>query len=715
MTTHFDALNSKQQEAVKLIQGPVMVFAGAGSGKTRVLTNRIAEMITECGVDPYNILAITFTNKATREMQERLARMTDRISGMWISTFHSMCARILRYEVDATGYNRGFSIYSDTETQRVIKKIVKELHLDDEDKDNGYAAHISKAKNLAMSPQRYCDEFEPADNFDGSLLRVMERYNSALKQDNAMDFDDLLYNTFLLFSENAEVLERYRDRFTYISVDEFQDTNKVQYCLLKLLAQKKRNIFVVGDDDQSIYGWRGADVENINSFIKDFPEARVVKLEQNYRSTKKILGVANAIIEKNFDRQSKRLWTENSDGAAVELRACGSESDEGMYVASQIKSLIRYNGYKYKDFAVLMRLNALTRSFEHAMNDLGIPYKVYGGFKFYDRKEVKDITAYLRLINNPSDTEAFYRIINYPKRGIGEATLRKLDSLSVKYCTSPFLAIENVVETDLSNGVKVKLVDFYKLIAELSLMSDELSPNRLIEDLVEKVKLRELSADDADRVAVIDEYVEAANEYVKNNPDCDLTDFLQSVSLVSDLDNQNEGDCVTIATVHSAKGLEFPVVFVAGVEQGIFPVARAYFDSGQLAEERRLMYVACTRAMQRLYVTRASSRFIYGQRKEEAPSMFYKEVETAVKPTVADKVSPTEGSYGAWSTKPQRTPIEPTAANTPGSFPVGTKVEHKMFGKGVIVSLNGNNITVAFEGYGIKILSLEYAPIKKIQ
>ncbi|MBQ9716242.1 MAG: UvrD-helicase domain-containing protein [Clostridia bacterium] len=701
-------LNEAQAKAM-IPDGHILVLAGAGSGKTRVLTQRIALLVNEYGVNPRNILAITFTNKASGEMKERLAQVTNCADKMWISTIHSMCAKILRFEAEHLGYTSSFSIYSDTDSEKLIKRIVAEMKTGDEDENIAKNAmwHISRAKNAAMSPERYRNEYGYERNID-KITEIYKKYEVMLKRANSMDFDDLLLNVLKLFKTNKPVLDKYSDRFRYISVDEFQDTNTVQYEILKLLQSKHQNLFVVGDDDQSIYGWRGAEIKNILNFDKDFPDAKIFKLEQNYRSTKKILGVANEIISKNTNRHDKQLWTENGDGVRIETYCGYNESEEAYYVVSQIESLVRYCNMQYSDFAILMRMNALSRSFEQECTKFGIPAKVFGGFKFFERKEIKDLVAYLKVVTNIYDDESLLRIINVPKRGIGDTTIKKLAQIADQNAMPILQLLTNEeLMSAFNKGTRTKLLGFAQLINELYLYQKDHEVKEFVNYVINKTAYRDSLADkeaEIDRIRNLDEFMNSVEEFVKQNPGCTVRDYVESVTLVADRDVDDDSNYVTLATVHAAKGLEFKVVFVVGLEDGIFPNGRAKFDVVEMEEERRLMYVAVTRAKERLYLTHARNRYMYGQSKPTIPSEFFSDVDDFVKPKESVVSKPVFSTGLTCNEKNKNI----------SRFEKGQKVKHKVFGEGVIILIKGENADVAFKGVGIKTLSLKFAPLEVI-
>ena len=624
-------LNEDQLQPVLQTEGAVLVLAGAGSGKTRVLTSRIAYLIEEKGVPAAAILAITFTNKAANEMKERLSRIVD-VSRSWVCTIHSMCVRILRMYADEIGISPNFSIYSETERSNIIKKSFQECDLEGEQLLKDVKFHIANAKMLGLSPEEYAVEYADERQI-AQITKAYRRYQKHLRENNALDFDDLLNETRNLLKGNAEAREYLGGKFRYILVDEFQDTNAVQYEIIKMLASVYGNLFAVGDDDQSIYGWRGAKIENILHFEKDFKNAHVFKLERNYRSTKKILNTANVIIKNNAARKSKTLWTENEEGEDVKVQELEEESGEARFVAYTIASLMR-QGYQYSDFAVLMRINALTRSFEQEFTADGIPFKVFGGFKFFERKEIKDLLAYLRLINNPFDSEAAMRIINFPKRGIGAKTVEALYNYATTNELSVYDALLDLDEIGFTGATREKLVGFRSLVKDWIIQSQDTPVNELVKKIIADTQMREAYADDSDesinKRANIDEFVNAVEEYCRLNPEATLTDYLNQVTLSSDTDEMDESSYVTLATIHAVKGLEFKCVFVIGLEENTMPVARASGNQSELEEERRLMYVAITRAQERLYLTRAKSRYLYGKREPTARSRFFKELAPAV-------------------------------------------------------------------------------------
>ena len=639
-----EKLNDEQLKPVLQTEGPVLVLAGAGSGKTRVLTSRIAYLVEEKGVPAEAILAITFTNKAANEMKERLSSILD-VSRMWVSTIHSMCVRIIRMYAEDCGVSSNFSIYSETERNNIIKKSFQECDFEDEKLLKAVKFHIANAKMLGLSPEQYGEENAGERDIE-SIVKVYARYQKHLHENNALDFDDLLNETRNLLRRNEEAREYLGGRFRYILVDEFQDTNSVQFEIIKYLASVHGNLFVVGDDDQSIYGWRGAEIGNILDFEKTFKNAKVFKLEQNYRSTKRILKLANAVIKNNHGRKDKTLWTENEEGAEAKVYEAEEESGEARYIAQTIAGLMR-QGYSFSDFAVLMRLNALTRSFEQEFTADGIPFKVFGGFKFFERKEIKDLLAYLRLINNPFDSEAALRIINFPKRGIGAKTVETLQNYAFSNEFSVYDALLDVDELGFTSGTREKLVGFRDLVKSWIIESQELPVNELVKRIVEDTKMREAYADDSDesinKRANIEEFITSVEDYCKLNQGATLTEYLNQVTLSTDLDEMDDGNYVTLATIHAVKGLEFPCVILCGMEENILPVSRAVDNDDDMEEERRLAYVAITRAKERIYFTRSKSRYLYGKREPTMRSRFLKELSSEVE---LPREQPRRYSYG---------------------------------------------------------------------
>ncbi|WP_304507269.1 DNA helicase PcrA [Anaerotignum sp.] len=632
----FDQLNNMQQKAVLQKDGPVLVLAGAGSGKTGALTVRIAHLL-ETGVKPWNILAITFTNKAAKEMKERVHKLVQNgAEDIWISTFHSTCVRILRREIHHLDYDGQFSIYDADDQEKLMREVFKQLGYDAMNKAfsvKGAMSSISSLKEEMISWEDYAKTIEPGDEKANRIKVVYRTYQNRLKENNALDFDDLIYKTVLLFRNHPEVLEKYQDRFRYIMVDEYQDTNTSQYELVYMLASKYKNLCVVGDDDQSIYGWRGANIRNILEFEKDFPETVVIKLEQNYRSTKKILEAANSVIQNNQKRKDKSLWTENDGGSILHIYKAENEYDEARFAAERIQEMVN-DGREFKEMAVLYRTNAQSRAVEDQFVKKGIPYRLFGGVRFYERKEIRDILSYLKVLANPVDTIALRRIINVPKRGIGEASIDKLAAFAERNEISLFDALARLDEITELKTRAAKFRDFFEIIQSLQNDASSLCAAELIDTVVKRSGYYQLlmseGTDEAlTRLQNIDEFVNKAVEYDKTNPEGGLAGFLEEVALVADIDSYEAGDdAVVLMTLHSAKGLEFPYVFMLGMEEGMFPTFRAVMYGGEkdIEEERRLCYVGITRAREELFLTHAKSRMQHGITQYNPPSRFLKEI-----------------------------------------------------------------------------------------
>lgn len=749
-----EELNETQKLAVLDTEGAVLVTAGAGSGKTRLLTHRIAHLVKDLNVPPYNILAITFTNKAANEMRSRLESMLDSIDGIWIFTFHAACVRILRRYIDRMGFDKNFTIYGEAETKAVVKRICKENELND-DMVKRILSEISNAKNKNISPENYESIYKFSQDSE-DIAKAYAQYQAALKANNALDYDDLLLQTLYLLNNCAEAREYFQDKFRYIHIDEFQDTNVVQYDIAKILAGKHGNIFAVGDEDQCIYTWRGADIKNIFAFQNDF-NCRLYKLEQNYRSTSNILEVANKIIKGNVQRLDKKLYTVNGTGDKVVCFGAATEGFEADYVVKTIYELIYEGEYNYSDCAVLLRLNALTRPFEERFLQYGIPHKVYGGFKFYDRKEVKDVLAYARLAANPADDEALYRIINFPRRGIGESSIEKMREYAAAKGVSAFYVATHAQDTPFPSALKSKLDEFSKTLTTLRAAADgEVTEffKYLLFNVLNVVNLFSDNDDDRARLENINELVNSVREFVRNNAGASVADYLQTVSLYSDTDDMNGDNAVTLATVHSAKGLEFPVVFVVGLEDGVFPSLRMNENaSDHIEEERRLMYVAVTRARKRLFLTYAKSRFLYGETQYKIPSRFLSEcglVERQYNPAdvytnspsfrgtssfarsaenlqSAKKIGSFEGEKfnGTYKSGFVKKTVQAESAKTASAasdksdFAVGAQVMHKRLGKGKIVGLEnmGDSLyaKIDFERGGVMLLAVDFAPLTVIK
>jgi len=717
-------LNPAQREAVEAIQGPVLILAGPGSGKTRVITHRIAYLIKSCGVSPHNIMAVTFTNKAAREMKERLEQLLGQaVEALTLGTFHAICARILRREGKAIELDSSFVIYDEEDQLSLTKQALEELNLDPKQyAPRALHSAISAAKSRLISPNDYAQRV--SSYFEEIVHRVYQRYQQLLSQGRAVDFDDLLMKTVQLFQEHPQILNRYQSKYVHILVDEFQDTNIVQYMLMKHLAGKYRNLCVVGDPDQSIYSWRFADLRNILSFEKDYPEAKVVFLEQNYRSTKTILEVATDVISVNMQRKPKKLWTENEDGASVTVIESYNAEEEAQSVVNEIEKLIGQEQISLKDCAVMYRVNAQSRALEETFLRYGVPYRLVGGTRFYQRREVKDIIAYLRLINNPQDNVSLVRIINVPVRGIGQRTLSHLQDWAKAHDISLFEALKQVSHNPIASEAKQSLppritqalAGFDAVMAELIAQSHELSLSGLLDEIWEHTRYKEYildKEDGEDRWENIMELKSVASEYDEFNPEEALVAFLEKVSLVSDIDELDEkADAVTLITLHQAKGLEFPAVFIVGLEEGILPYRRSFDDPEEMEEERRLCYVGITRAKERLYLLRSYRRSLFGGSTANPPSRFLQDIAPHL-------ISP----RGLWEESP--TPSA-SAYSQPSSQPLGTlalkvgdHVRHSKFGPGIVMNClptrDDQELTVAFEEAGVKKLLASLAPLEKIE
>ena len=734
-------LNKEQRQAVDTLDGPLLILAGAGSGKTRALTYRIANLVDH-GVSPWNILALTFTNKAAREMRERTeALLGGSVKDMWVATFHSCCTRILRSDIDKLGRDRNFVIYDDDDQTSLIAAIMKRLGVNDKDiTKRQIKEHISEAKNKSTEPEKFL-----MDNpyLDESVLKVFREYQRSLKEYNALDFDDLLGKTLELFQSCPEVLQKYRSKFRYILVDEYQDTNVMQYHIVELLAREHGNICVVGDDDQSIYGWRGADIRNILDFEKDFPGAKVIRLEQNYRSTSNILDAANAVIENNQGRKSKKLWTDNGRGDRIETFTADSERDEAHFVCRKIMEGVR-NGMNYGDFAVLYRMNAQSRIPETTMVNYGIPNKVYGGQRFYERKEIKDIMAYLRLIYNPFDDIALKRIINVPKRSIGDASIAELARVAEQEGKSMLVAA--LTSENIDPRAMKKIKPFADTMGEFIALSRTMPLSEFTWGMISALEYETyLKAEDKrgeveSRMDNLRELIGNIKEIEKDLSEGEdaLMAFLENVSLVSDIDSMNDGNgAVALMTLHSAKGLEFPVVFMIGMEENIFPTSRARNDMSNHAmeEERRLCYVGMTRAKQKLYLINARQRNIFGNESYNRKSRFIEEIPAEL--TVSDNpVKQPDAREQAEHTRGQRKnfhryamdthslgdgtrDVRPAATPVSKSFEKYQKVQHDKFGVGTVMEISGSGssmlVSIDFGAAGVKRFAAAYAPIKPVE
>lgn len=742
----FEGLNPRQVEAVESLNGPLLVMAGAGSGKTKVLTCRIANLIAN-GVRPYNILAITFTNKAANEMKTRAERMIgSEAKSVWLSTFHSFCAKILRIESDSLQhYSKNFLIYSAGDCKSLIREIIKSLNLDEKKFIEGaIQSKISMAKNMLMNSSQYREAVFFSNNhspIEEKIANIYEVYEKRLRELNAMDFDDLLMVTVRLFETNQQVLEKYQEKFKYILVDEYQDTNEAQYKIMKYLGAKYQNVCVVGDADQSIYGWRGADMRNILNFEKDYPNAKIVKLEQNYRSTKMILDAANAVIEHNQLRKEKVLWTENLKGERIKVFEAATGYFEATAIVNEIRNLKR-EGYSYKDIALLYRINSQSRLLEESFMRAGIPYVIVGGLKFYDRMEIKNILAYLRLIYNPQDEMSLRRIINVPRRGIGSTTIAKIQQFAEYQNISTYETMIDdywLNQVGLKPNIKSNLRSFVKFINDCRLKAEELSIDELIRYVFEESGYKEelmiiTKPEDESRIENVEELINVAEEFIDKNPvEATLEGFLNHISLITDLDTvEEENDRVSLMTIHSAKGLEFPIVFITGFEEGLFPHSRAKDNEQELEEERRACYVAITRAETKLYITLADSRSMYGGNVTyNEPSRFLNEIPDKYLEIYKQTSSLSPKFKLMNATQPilnipprkfsQSTPT-PTATKVKSKikilndWKVGDKVKHKKWGVGIVTGVSEGEINVRFvdDNIGIKKLALQYAPIEKI-
>ncbi len=742
-------LNPPQREAVLTTEGPLLVLAGAGSGKTRVLTHRIAHLI-EKGVPAWSILAITFTNKAAREMRERMLSLTgENAEDAWVMTFHACCARILRRDIEKLGYKRSFSIYDDDDQKTLIRRILSELNMDEKLYPvQAVRGAISDAKNKLQTPAEWLES--AGNDFKAQkIAEVYKQYEKKLKENSALDFDDLLIKTLELFAQHPPVLDYYKQKFRYILVDEYQDTNRAQYELIRLLAFSHSNVCVVGDDDQSIYGWRGADIRNILDFEKDYPDATVIKLEQNYRSTAAILEAANQVVAHNRGRKEKALWTDAGEGAPIALYEALDERDEAAWVCAKLRELQR-EGIQPGDAAILYRVNAMSRVIEEALVRSGIPYRVYGGLRFYDRKEVKDLVAYLRVLVNPDDEISLRRVINEPKRAIGDATVDQIASYAQSAGLPLFAAVMDADAIGLATRAATAVRGFAQLMMELLESYVDMDPESFVRALIEKTGFKkQYEADKSDegraRLENIEEFVGAVAQYHAQNPEGGIEGFLENVALVSDLDNLPEkARPLTMMTLHSAKGLEFPAVFLVGLEEGIFPTTRAMFDDDKLEEERRLCYVGITRAMKRLHISHARTRMLFGARQAFARSRFVDEIpprligdaraerrepERLARPA-ARAERPMFAPQPAW--KPGA--AKPAALGIPGLskgfvpsqaramepvqlFAPGDRVLHRVFGSGTVDEIRGTGreakLVITFEERGQKVFPADTAPVVK--
>lgn len=770
-------LNKEQQEAVKHMEGPLLILAGAGSGKTTMMTHRIAYML-EKGVSPYNILAVTFTNKAAGEMKDRIESLTGGTRGMWVMTFHAMCVRILRNHGDVLGFKNGFSIYDESDKKALLKRIVKDLKIDEKIYPVSYLGSvISSCKEAEEDPDDYIEN--NSMNFKAeTVAKVYARYMEDLQQNNAMDFDDLLWNVVKLFEASSEVLSYYQQRFKYIMVDEYQDTNYLQYKLIHALAEKSHNLCVVGDDDQCIYQWRGADIRNILDFEKDFPETKVIKLEQNYRSDANILDLANSVIANNRNRKAKELWTDRNEGSKITYRRLEDEQREAWYVGGEIQRLHDEEGIPFNDMAILYRKNAQSRPFEEKFSFRGIPYRVLGGTRFYDRKEIKDVMSYMHLVENPSDDVAMARIINEPKRGLGPKSLGGIVSYAKAYKLSIFEALkEQEVLGSLSRKSRAAVEDLVTMLDELGAEQDNMELSDIYDNLIRRsgyltaleaentveadarieniLELRSVIAEFEEKAAgsVLtdeeDEFREERDRLREDGFDVKeptlLQSFLERIALLSDIDNRDESeDAVVMMTLHSSKGLEFPVVFMPGMENGLFPGSASMDDPSKMEEERRLCYVGITRAMRKLYLTGAQTRMLYGRTDFTIESEFMREMDTDLldgDPTVAERSANAggirgdggilgmrefkgryEGSadgYDASFSKPfdalKFAKKQASKGISNEGFEAGDRIRHPKFGEGLLIDQDAKTLTIAFDSVGIKKLGKGFVKLTKVE
>ena len=770
-------LNKEQQEAVKHMEGPLLILAGAGSGKTTMMTHRIAYML-EKGVSPYNILAVTFTNKAAGEMKDRIESLTGGTRGMWVMTFHAMCVRILRNHGEVLGFKNGFSIYDESDKKALLKRIVKDLKIDEKIYPVSYLGSvISSCKEAEEDPDDYIEN--NSMNFKAeTVAKVYARYMEDLQQNNAMDFDDLLWNAVKLFEASSEVLSYYQERFKYIMVDEYQDTNYLQYKLIHALAEKSHNLCVVGDDDQCIYQWRGADIRNILDFEKDFPETKVIKLEQNYRSDANILDLANSVIANNRNRKAKELWTDRNEGNKITYRRLEDEQREAWYVGGEIQRLHDEEGIPFNDMAILYRKNAQSRPFEEKFSFRGIPYRVLGGTRFYDRKEIKDVMSYMHLVENPSDDVAMARIINEPKRGLGPKSLGGIVSYAKAYKLSIFEALkEQEVLGSLSRKSRAAVEDLVTMLDELGAEQDNMELSDIYDNLIRRtgyltaleaentveadarieniLELRSVIAEFEEKAAGSmltdeeDEFREERDRLREDGFDVKeptlLQSFLERIALLSDIDNRDESeDAVVMMTLHSSKGLEFPVVFMPGMENGLFPGSTSMDDPSKMEEERRLCYVGITRAMRKLYLTGAQTRMLYGRTDFTIESEFMREMDTDLldgDPTIAERSANAGGIYGdggilgmrefkgryegsadgydASFSKPfdalKFAKKQASKGISNEGFEAGDRIRHPKFGEGLLIDQDSKTLTIAFDSVGIKKLGKGFVKLTKVE
>lgn len=720
----FDELNERQREALLETNGPVLILAGAGSGKTKVVTSKIAYLIREKNVSPYNILAITFTNKAANEMKERAENLIGGNLNLWIGTFHSICVRILRKYATTLGYTSNFTIYDTLDSKTLVKDILKDFDLSPKYySDSGIQAKISNLKNKMTTPEMYLKENE-GDIYEYTIGKIYAEYEKRLKANNAFDFDNLILKTVELLSQNEEAMEYYNRRFTYVFVDEYQDTNSAQYNFIKLIAGPKPNITAVGDSDQSIYKWRGADINNILNFEKDFKGAKVILLEQNYRSTESILNAANVLIANNKMRMKKNLWTDKDKGKAPEYKEYDHSNVEEEEVVNKILQL-NYKKNSFEDMAILYRANFQSRGFEEQLMRHGIPYRVVGGLKFYDRMEVKDILHYLRLIVNPEDDLSFMRVVNTPKRGIGDTTVGKLKDFAAEKGLSLFDAVDKLEPGVIASRTVNKIKDFKEMILAFQDYADRNSIKETMEEVVIRSGyMAELKTENTPtsraRIENIEELISAANTYEEKNPESKLSDYMAEMSLLSDVDKADSSKGVSLMTIHSAKGLEFPIVFVVGMEEGLFPSALSMEEEGGVEEERRLCYVAVTRSKRELYLSSARYRTKYGKTVPAIKSRFIDEMASELNVTEDNKRHETITFKPVETLKPHFKYEAPERPKENGlNLKVGDKVRHKKWGEGMVVMKKEKEgdyeITVSFQGQGLKKLKESVAPLERVK
>ncbi len=761
MNPLLQGMNDRQAEAVQSTEGPLLIMAGAGSGKTRVLTHRIAYLIEEKMVNPWNILAITFTNKAAREMRERAIDLNPRTQDTLIATFHSMCVRILRRDADHIGYNRNFTIVDPGEQRTLMKRILKELNVDPKKfTERTILGTISNSKNDLVTAESYAKNAN--DLYTEIVAKAYKRYETELKRSESMDFDDLIMNTILLFDKNPDVLAYYQGKFQYIHVDEYQDTNHAQYQLVQLLAKRFKNLCVVGDADQSIYGWRGADMQNILDFEQDYPEAKVVLLEENYRSTKTILQAANEVINNNKKRRPKKLWTQNADGENIIYHRSGDEREEANFVAGQINHELQENKRQYSDFAVLYRTNAQSRAIEEALLKSNIPYTMVGGTKFYSRKEIRDVVAYLNVIANVRDNISFERIVNEPKRGVGPKALETLRDFAAQQNVSLLEASRDVTLSSLKGKAASELFNLAHTLLNLADNVDQFTITELVEKVLDKttykkaLEVQTTSLEAQNRLENIEEFLTVTKSFddkesenaVEGETGLDkLSRFLNDLSLVADTDSYDETSQVTLMTLHAAKGLEFPVVFLVGMEEGVFPLSRQAEDEDELEEERRLAYVGITRAEEVLYVTNASSRMLFGRSSYNQPSRFLREIDddlltytgqarkanTSFNATYKSSSTSSRSQFGsgvslADAIKGRKSAVSSVGSvsarqgatdKTVGDWSIGDTAHHKKWGDGTVLDVSGTGsnmeLKIAFPEVGLKRLLAQMAPIEKVE